>query len=302
MKKQDWRTWFTNGWIDIATPMAYYTDPSDVLKNVTVMIQSAGNICYYYAGLASSYSGLPAWQNKEQIEASYLAGANGYVIFCSTQIIGHADVQEVLLAGVNSTAAVRPHDSLDKVLAGYFQRLLDRAERIYIPAGGMTQEQYTQLSAKLAEIQAMPTDGAVNIYKIQKAVQSLYGASGTSYAKGYSSQRMVEMLKELVALLDTRISIALVESGDWKPEENPVRPTVTEDGIKQPEETKPTAPTQPGNQKPSDPSSDPQANEAFFQTLWIILGIAVVVMLVTGAAIFQMARRKKKPSEEEEEA
>ena len=115
-KKQDWKTWFSNGWIDIATPMAYYTAASDVLSNVTAMIQTAGNNCYYYSGLASSYSGLPAWQNKEQIEASYLAGANGYVIFCSTQIIGHEDVQEVLMAGVNSTTAIRPHDSLDKVL------------------------------------------------------------------------------------------------------------------------------------------------------------------------------------------
>ena len=293
-KKQDWRTWFANGWIDIATPMAYYTDSSDVLKNVTAMIQAAGNNCYYYSGLASSYSGLPAWQNKEQIEASYLAGANGYVIFCSTQIIGHEDVQEVLLAGVNSTAAIRPHDTLDKVLAGYFDSILDRARRIYIPNSGMTQEQYDQLSAKFEEIKAMPIDGAVNIYKISKAIQGLYGMTGTSFAKGYSSQRMVETFKEMVSLLDTRMSIALIESGEWDPEKNPVRPNVTEDGIKEPEETKPgtsVKPTTPG--KPKDPAADKESNEAFFRTLWIILAVAVAVMLVSGAAIVMMARRKK---------
>ncbi len=300
MKKQDWKTWFANGWIDIATPMAYYTDPSDVLKNVTAMIQSAGNICYYYSGLASSYSGLPAWQNKEQIEASYLAGANGYVIFCSTQIIGHADVQEVLMSGVNSTAGVRPHDSLDKVLAGYFDRILDRAQRIYMPAGGMTQEQYDQLQAKFNEIKAMPVDGAVNVYKIQKAIQGLYSITGTSYAKGYSGQRMVETFKEMVSLLDTRISIALVDSGDWNPEENPARPTVTEDGIKQPEADKPTTPDKPTKPtKPTDPAGDKDSNEAFFRTLWIILGVAVIVMLVTGVAIFQMARHKKKDNDQQ---
>ena len=294
-KKQDWKTWFANGWIDIATPMAYYTDASDVLKNVTAMIQSAGNICYYYTGLASSYSGLPAWQNKEQIEASYLAGANGYVIFCSTQIIGHADVQEVLMAGVNSTTAVRPHDSLDKVLQAYFDRILDRAQRLYIPAGGMTEEQYQQLQAKFEEIKAMPTDGAVNIYKIQKAIQGLYGMTGTSYAKGYSSQRMVETFKEMVSLLDSRMSIFLVESGDWNPEENPVRPTVTEDGIKQPEANKPATPVNPNPTTPnkSDPAGDKQSNEEFFGKLWVILAVAMVVMMVTGVAIFQMARRKK---------
>ena len=293
-KKQDWRTWFANGWIDIATPMAYYTDASDVLKNVTAMIQAAGNNCYYYSGLASSYSGLPAWQNKEQIEASYLAGANGYVIFCSTQIIGHEDVQEVLMAGVNSNAAaIRPHDSLDKVLDGYFTGILDRAQRIYIPNGGMTQEQYDQLSAKFDEIKAMPTDGYVNIYKISKAIQGLYGMTGTSFAKGYSSQRMVETFKEIVSLLDTRISIALVESGDWDPEKNPARPNVTEDGIKDPGQEKPTNPKPTTPNQGEDPAGDPDANEDFFQTLWIILGVALLVMLVTGVAIFQMARRKK---------
>ena len=295
-KKQDWKTWFANGWIDIATPMAYYTDASDVLKNVTAMIQSAGNICYYYTGIASSYSGLPAWQNKEQIEASYLAGANGYVIFCSTQIIGHADVQEVLMAGVNSTSAVRPHDSLDKVLEAYFDAILDRAERLYIPAGGMTQDQYNQLQAKFNEILAMETEGAVNIYKIQAAVQSLYGITGTSYAKGYSGQRMVETFKEIVSLLDSRMSIALVASGDWNPEENPVRPTVTENGIKQPEASKPNQPVNP-NGNTSSANKNNQTNneeaESFFGKLWIILIIAVVVMLGSLGVIIWMAKSKK---------
>ena len=278
--------------------MAYYTDASDVLRNVTAMIQAAGNNCYYYAGLASSYSGLPAWQNKEQIEASYLAGANGYVIFCSTQIIGHADVQEVLMAGVNSTGAIRPHAALNEVLEGYFNSILDRAQRIYIPNGGMTQEQYDQLSAKFEEIKAMPTDGAVNIYKITKSIQSLYGMTGTSYAKGYAGQRVVETLKEVVSLLDTRMSISLIENGDWDPEKNPVRPNVTEDGIKEPEQTKPGTSTKPSTKPNTDPAGDKASNEAFFQQLWVILGVAVVIMLLSGAVIVIMAKRKKKDAEE----
>ena len=300
-KKQDWKTWFANGWIDISTPMAYYTDASDVLSNVTAMIQAAGNCCYYYAGLASSYSGLPAWQNKEQIEASYLAGANGYVIFCSTQIIGHQDVQDVLLAGVNSAPAVRPHDALDKVLTGYFDRILDRAQRLYIPNGGMTQDQYDQLQAKFDEIKAMPTDGAVNIYKIQKAISELYSMSGTSYAKGYSGQRMVETLKELVALMDTRISIALIENGDWDPETKPTRPNVTEDGIKDPEPTKPNTPVNPNPTTPTKPSgsSNLTTEKPDYTMMIVILVIAVVVMLGTGVAIFLMAKSKRTPKEDQ---
>lgn len=298
-KKQDWKTWFANGWIDIATPMAYYTDASDVLTNVTAMIQNAGTICYYYTGLASSYSGLPAWHNKEQIEASYMAGANGYVIFCSTQIIGHEDVQDVLMAGVNSAPAVRPHDTLDKVLTGYFDRILDRAQRLYIPAGGMTQEQYQQLQSKFDEIKAMPADGAVDIYKIQQSIQSLYGLTGFSYAKGYSGQRITETLKELVALMDTRISAALVENGDWDPETNPVRPNVTENGITDPETTEPTTPVNPNPVNPTTPGdSDDQTDaEKFFTTQVVIMVVAMAVMAVTGIIISRMAKAKKPVAE-----
>ena len=151
----------------------------------------------------------------------------------------------------------------------------------------------------------MPTDGAVNVYKIQKAIQGLYGMTGTSYAKGYSGQRMVETLKELVALLDTRISIELVANGDWNPEENPVRPIVTEDGIKEPssgdnEQNTNKPSNKPGNAK--DPAGDKASNEAFFKDLWIVLGVALVVMAVTTVAIFQMARRKKNDDDQQTEA
>lgn len=300
-KKQDWKTWFANGWIDLSTPMAYYNDPSDVLKNVTNMILSAGDLCYYYTGLASSYSGLPAWQNKEQIEASYLAGANGYVIFCSTQIVGHEDVQEVLMAGVNSTSAVLPHASMDKVLRGYFDRILDRAQRIYIPAGGMTQQQADSLKAKFDEICAMSAEGPVEIRKIQAAIEGLYSMTGTSYAKGYSSQRIVETLKELVDLLDTRISIALVEGGHWDPESGEARPVVTVDGLKDPSEVKPpeaTKPTNPGTQK--TPKEEPK--DEMVQPMVIVLCICAVVMLATGGVMIYLVKAKKFAKKEDDEA
>ncbi len=298
-KKQDWKTWFANGWIDIATPMAYYTDPSDVLKNVTNMILSAGDICYYYTGIASSFSGLPAWQNKEQVEASYMAGANGYVIFCSTQIVGHEDVQEVLMAGINSAAAVLPHASMEQVLKGYFDRILDRAERLYIPAEGMTQKQYTDLKAKFDEIVAMSADGPVNIKKIQAAVEGLYSATGTKYAKGYSGQRLVETLKELSDLLDTRISIALVEGGHWNPESGEKRPTVTVDGIKQPQQDKPgdtVQPTKPNTEKP--PKNEPE--DDMVGPMVIVLCVCAVVMLGTGGVMIYLVKAKKFAKDEEE--
>ena len=226
MKKQDWRTWFLNGWIDLATPMAYYNDATDVNARVKDMILMAGNNCLYYTGIASSYSGLPAWQNKEHIEASYNAGANGYVIFCSTQIIGHEDVQNALKSGVNSKWAVLPHADLSEVLSAAFADILDKADRLYIPAGGMTEQNKADLAAIFEEIAAMSTEDAQSIYDIQNRIAAFVKNEVKNYAKGYSRQRMIEQLNELVDVLDARVSMKLIEDGEWNPEEEKNRPTL----------------------------------------------------------------------------
>jgi hypothetical protein len=206
-KKQDWRTWFLNGWIDLATPMAYYNDATDVNARVKDMILMAGNNCLYYTGIASSYSGLPAWQNKEHIEASYNAGASGYVIFCSTQIIGHEDVQNALVSGVNSKWAVLPHAELSEVLAAAFADILDKADRLYIPAGGMTEQNKTDLAAIFEEIAAMSDEDAQSIYDIHNRIAAFVKNEVKNYAKGYSRQRMIEQLNDLVDILDARVSV-----------------------------------------------------------------------------------------------
>ena len=230
-KKQDWQTWYLNGWIDLATPMAYYTNSTDVLKRVNDMILMGGNNCLYYTGIASSYSGLPAWQNKEHIEASYQAGASGYVIFCSTQIIGHEDVQNALKSGVNGKWAVLPHAPIADLLAATKADLASKADRIYIPAGGMTAEQKAALVAAIEEIEDMSAETAVDIYKILKKVETLAKSGVKDMAKGYSRQRIAEQLNELVEILDARISMELIADGEWNPEEIRVRPIVTENGI-----------------------------------------------------------------------
>ena len=205
-KKQDWQTWFKKGWIDIATPMAYFDADTEVLSGVSQMIVAAGTKCYYYTGLASSYRGLPAYENCYQIEASYMGGASGYVIFCSTQIIGHDDVQGMLQAGVNAKDAVLPHAETSKVLNAYFSAVLDRASNIYLPAGGMTAEQVTALGARFEKIKAMPSETAAELTAIRAEIEKLTKTSGVSaFAKGYSSARIRETMGELSDLLKTKI-------------------------------------------------------------------------------------------------
>ncbi|MBE6532062.1 MAG: hypothetical protein E7676_00960 [Ruminococcaceae bacterium] len=225
-KKQDWKTWFANGWIDIATPMAYYNDSVDVQKRVKDMINMAGNNCVYYTGIASSYSGLPAWQNKEHIEASYIAGAQGYVVFCSTQIVGHSDVQNALISGVNSKNAILPHAPITDILKISFEDILDKADRLYIPATHMTAEQKIQLTKDFAYILALPAGNAAEIYRIQRNIDEIVDNLKTYTKNSYSRQRIKEQLQNLSALLDTRISMQLIADSEWDPEKTATRPAV----------------------------------------------------------------------------
>lgn len=293
-KKQDWPVWFANGWIDIATPMAYYNDASDVSVNVNNMILTAGNNCYYYTGIASSYSGLPAYKNTEQIEASYQAGANGYVIFCSTQVVGHTDVQEVLSSGVNSKKAVLPHASTSDILQAYFDDILSKSMRLYIPSEGMTQSQYDALSLKFEEILALDTQGAKNIRKVYNAVNALYANGISAYAKGYSGQRITAQLRELNQLLNTKISRALIDDGDWNPEQNAVRPTVTETEII------PYVPPVEPNPKPINPVNPvkPDNNDSTGLTVGLSVGGVALVLAAVAVTVVMVKRKKKVKSAE----
>ena len=208
-KKADWQYWYQNGWIDIATPMAYYSTASSVQTNVKNMISLGGNSCLYYTGLASSYSGYPAWYNKEFVEASYNAGASGYVIFASQQIIGHPDVQLALSSGVGRKEGVLPHAELGRILDATFDDILDKADRLYISASGMTQAQRGSLASAFNQILALPRSSSSDIQTLYNNVNSLK-TNLRSYAGGYSYDRINQQLNELLSILSARRSMQLI--------------------------------------------------------------------------------------------
>ena len=278
-KKADWKSWFNKGWIDIATPMAYYSTASSVQSNVKSMISVGGNKCLYYTGLASSYSGYPAYQNKEFIEASYNAGAAGYVIFASQQIIGHPDVQLALGSGVGRKMGVLPHADIGEILKADFEDILDKADRLYILAGDMTAEQRSDLENGMNGILAKPYSTSTEFKSVYAGVNTLKNAL-KYYASGYSYDRINQQLTELLAILNARYEMMLVAESNIQIPEEPEAPSEPEipEEPETPEE--PEAPETPDTEEePSDnPTEIPEENEPevklnFFQRLWrAILG------------------------------
>ena len=254
-KKADWYSWFNFGWIDIATPMAYYTSSSTVKVRVEEMIAMGGSNCLYYTGIASSYSGLPAWQNKEFIEASYEAGACGYVIFSSAQILGHTDVQLALDCGVNHKIAVLPHAAVKHILSACFSDIIDKADRLYVPAGGMTEEGRAELNALFDEILKSSGESSSGIYRAYLAVEGLLSGGLADLASGHSYNRIKEQLSELSDVLDARISIQLIKEEKWDPEAEPIRPEIEDDIIDPPVDP------DDGEQNPDDGEQKPDDGE-----------------------------------------
>ena len=297
-KKQDWKTWLSNGWIDIATPMAYYTDSTDVLKNVSFMIQSAGGNSFYYAGLASSYSGLPAFRTAEQVDASYRGSANGYVIFCSTQIIGHEDVIEVLKLGINRSESVLPHDEINKILKASFDDILDRCANIYIPNGGMNNDNLEELRGIFNSIIEMDDSSSLDIYNIIRSINELYESKIQSIAKGYSRQRIIETLKELSSILDTKLSRFMIDSGEWDPSKDPVRPELIEEENIPPKDDEDDEPTKTSeDDKDNNTSTDKKGCKSDITSSYLI--VLLMIMVLSMLVIRKIAIKKQKNIEKE---
>ena len=82
-----------------------------------------------------------------------------------------------------------------------------------------------------------------------------------------------------------------MSDGEWDPEAEPIRPTVTEDGIRhnvpQPD------PSDPGDDKPNtDPADEKDQNKVLIVML-IVLGVAILVAAGTGVVMYRLAKSKK---------
>ena len=114
-----------------------------------------------------------------------------------------------LSSGVGRNGAVLPHDDIGKILKASFDDILDKASRLYISAGGMTQTQKNSLKSAFDQIIAKPYDTSDDIQAIYNSVSSVK-TNLRSYASGSSYDRINQQLGELLSILSARRSMQLV--------------------------------------------------------------------------------------------
>lgn len=76
-KCQDWEYWFKQGWIEVATPMAYYENANTVTQKIAAMIAKLDNISYNYGGIAPYFMGLNPYEEVVQAVAALNGGSFG---------------------------------------------------------------------------------------------------------------------------------------------------------------------------------------------------------------------------------
>ena len=210
-KCQDWEYWFKQGWIEVATPMAYYQNANTVTQKIAEMIAKLDNISYNYAGIAPYFMGMNPYEEVVQAVAALSGGSFGTVIFDSKTIMNSPEAVEYLSNGIYGNNAILPHSSLDKLLTAFAEEMKSR-KALY----GITGEKAEAYDAALDALTAMPFGNAEEIMAIRTAVYQIQ-TNAREYASGYAITRISEEMENLNKVLDVQLSRYYIDSGEWVP-------------------------------------------------------------------------------------
>lgn len=212
-KMQDWSSWAQEGLIEIITPMSYYQSSITVGSETKRLTDLVGYNAFNYAGLAPTYMGYNEYLNTTQIQAGLSNNALGSVFFASQFYLRYRneysadqkayadDVQKVLTEGLFRNDAIIPHEDQDLIISTILSYLDDKASRIYIPRGGITQSNYNDLKLALDQLALMPND-TINDFRIQ--IDAFRALQTSSYASGAARDRIAEDRNYLVSVLEAK--------------------------------------------------------------------------------------------------
>ena len=223
---QDWSAWVKGGLIDFCTPMAYFTDSEVVEKIAEEEIEMINDIAYNYVGIGP-YQKLSPSEWVKQIIATQSAGATGYSLFSSEQVLQEADAVELVAKTINKNKAILPHSETEEVLKVYFESILWKCENLYLPDGSMTQAQYDLLKAEFDAIQLMLDETAKELYAIYKRLETI-SQNTRKYVSFYAEKRLGDDVKLLMKNINIKINRMLIDNGEWNPLVSTARPILVE--------------------------------------------------------------------------
>jgi uncharacterized lipoprotein YddW (UPF0748 family) len=212
-KAQDWASWANEGLIEIITPMSYYQSSTTVGNETQRLTEIVGNQAFSYAGLAPTYMGYNEHLNTTQVQASLYNNALGTVFFASqfymfskndysaSQKSYALKVQDVLVKGVYRNDSVRPHDHPSIIIETQLNYTLDKANRIFLPRGGITQSNLDLLTTEFNRIKNLPVSTKAELLHV---INQLKALSPTTYSSGATRDRILEDRNLLIKALEQK--------------------------------------------------------------------------------------------------
>lgn len=278
-KCQDWEYWFKQGWIEVATPMAYYENANTVTQKIAAMIAKLDNISYNYGGIAPYFMGLNPYEEVVQAVAALSGGSFGTVIFDSKTIMNSPEAVEYLSNGIYGNAAILPHKSIDKLLAAFAEEMKSRKE-LYSIEG----DKATLWDEALDALKAMPFGTAEEIMAIRAEVYRIQ-TNARDYASGYAITRIAEEMENLNNVLDVKLSRYYIESGEWVPADGLRPDQVAPD-------TDPSPDPDPGTDTPSTPAPEKGGCKGCNSSAEF--ASAAMAVILSGIALALLNRRAKR--------
>ncbi len=213
-KAQDWQTWIEEGYVEIITPMTYYQSSITVASETNRLVNIVGDNAFSYTGLAPTYMGFNSYNNTLQVQAALQSNVIGTVIFATqfylqsrndyapNQQLYPLEVQRILNEGVYRKPSVRPHDDPNKIIKASLESMLDKAARIYIQRGTLTEEGYNQIELIFDGIMKFKIENKSNL---EQAIGLIEAFNPSEYVSGSTRFRMLEDKNLLLKVLNLRL-------------------------------------------------------------------------------------------------
>ena len=288
---QDYMVWVKNGWIDLLHPMAY-GDGFDA--HISSQVREGGTLCAVAVGLGVFESTLGAEDMVEQAIRDNRLSTLGDVYFEASSYLKD-QAGEALLKTVYRNEAVTPFRDRDKALKAALAYLLEHAEKVILPNGGMTESEFKTLSDAVGAASESVSGGRVKgelMKELNTVVRKLEDKKAyAALNKDLTRAAMITTVMEKCGWSDlytdpdpSEVSEPDDESEEVskeEPSEGPSEPSGTESDLQES-----SAVTDDSESKPSETSS----GLPFYA--WIALGAGMLVL--AGAVMFLIRKKTAK--------
>lgn len=277
-KNQDWNYWVQQGLIEVATPMAYYTNANTVTQKIQAMVNKINKVSFNYGGIAPYFMGLNPYEEVIQALSSIKGGAFGTVIFDSKTFMNSPEAVKLLQSGVYGSSSIVPHKSLDKMLPAFADEMKSRAQLYDI-----TGDKLTAYNKRFDDLAALKSVTVAEIKAIMKEVYDIQ-SNARKYASGHAITRIAEEMENLNKVLDVHLSRAYIEQEGWIPA-NGARP----DTLTPP----PVDPTPQPKPEPTIPDEGCAGCGSLISGGYLVVYLSVAFVLIL-VSVMVLKRKKNK--------